>query len=385
MKISKSLTLYFLSGSLYASDGKSHFDPLLLPKVSMSMFSTGGDKSPPLVDLLAAGPGSHTPSRKSAAVSPGTEKPGWGTTLVRTLTGLRTPDSAYGTSITSPKAGAEASPCVEPYAAAAGAGGASQTPPPIISLHLSAPETYGMASRTGAALPIPLRFSALCPSANPLFSRTFLVESIKYQEIIMDTWDNQCGFYALNTNRDEGSNLLRNWADNEHVQNMLAAEIAQQLIENDINIKSLTLGHATLEISLLLAMTKRSENKTHIFHELTTLLSNNLVIIKNYIAQCIAAPRHMLTVESGFGEDSPIGSMDIIAMAKGFSLEVYTISDATQSLTLFHKFDPKAHGFEGEFKTRQLILTSADPHTAPTALNHFNILRAVETPHGAKS
>lgn len=91
----------------------------------------------------------------------------------------------------------------------------------------------------------------------------------------------------------------------------------------------------------------------------------------------------MLEIERGLrGDIPPPGAMAVIAALQGYALEVYITegrqADGTPILTRIHTFNPIEHGFEGEFKTRRVVLTSADVKSNPTALNHYNVLRTQE-------
>lgn len=225
----------------------------------------------------------------------------------------------------------------------------------------------------------PIKIHPALPVYTP---REFLIGGEVYIEDLVGSYDNQCGFYALDTDRDTAVRTLTSYIteSNNGCRYILAAEIARRLLtENTTSITPSEILDVRTFGTYLEFRNQLSENEITLETAIRRLARHchEKTILINYLQNCIGRAGETLTVESGLeGEISLLSTIDIIAALQGISLKIYVASDPStpRILSEIRRYSLGEYGLITGLPERRLILTSYTPKSAPEARNHFNIL-----------
>lgn len=240
------------------------------------------------------------------------------------------------------------------------------------SLHITAQNQQGLGriqvealSRFVHETPVKGRTFSYVP-----FTGDTLDEALTFieEEIIEDT---QNGFFALDMDRRYAIDLIIEHLSNPQVRGMLAGTLLEALLDEDALLPDDFFEKTKDLREKIQKLSETDPKRTELIDELKGYCLDDRVLV-SYITQVLGLKDYSLAINTD--QPKSITVMDIIAALGGFALEVYV--PKMNTLHKVHFFNPKDHGFEGEFETRRLLLTSIDDTEEDVDFYyHFNILR----------
>ncbi|MDP3640949.1 MAG: hypothetical protein Q8R43_00730, partial [Alphaproteobacteria bacterium] len=220
----------------------------------------------------------------------------------------------------------------------------------------------------------------------PFNGRTLTYNGRTLQEQQMGTYDHQCGFFSVDTNRvDAVTQLLEN-LDKPYVRRSIAEEMRNKLLSTATDGEHDQLPEAIKEAAAPLtnrihALDRLSQAEQALYapplkEELLQWCSEDS-IIRSYLHDYIGAPRRMIEINEQIedGVDGAPSTMATLAAFKGYALKVYTKND-DETLKCIYQYNPTQHGFMGPFQERHVIFTSLNPNNPDAKNNHYNVLLA---------